>query len=165
MNFRHHLHGERAGCMKTDILREYPLDEPGDVNFVFESTMWYRIDRDYKTICVNDSLKYYTENGSDSISVGIQRDLNAKYCTSQFYCYAFYINQIFDYMLLDKKFLIRIIINITRRGIEAGRSITEIYNSIDDVRKRFLVILASPIGIVLSNMDKKKYKIEKNKHN
>ena len=62
MNFKYKLKGERAGCMRTDILKQYPLPEPNDVNFIFESTMWYKIDRDFKTICVNDSFKYYTHH-------------------------------------------------------------------------------------------------------
>lgn len=154
MNFKFKLKGERAGCMRTEILRQNLLPEPHDVNFIFESTMWFKIDRNYKTICINEIFKYYTENGVDSISSAIKLRRNKKYATSQLYSYSFQLNEIYDYLLLDKKYLLTILINITRRGLQAGYKISQIVGSIKKARVKILVLFFFPLGVLLFLRDK-----------
>lgn len=67
MIFRHHVRGEKFGCLRTDVLRQFPFPEdiPG---FVPESLVWRAIARaGYLTRFVNQVFRVYHE-GADSLS-------------------------------------------------------------------------------------------------
>ncbi|HEX7387631.1 MAG TPA: glycosyltransferase family A protein [Castellaniella sp.] len=67
MTFRYHVRGEKFGCLRTDILRQFPFPEdiPG---FVPESLVWNAIARaGYLTRFVNQVFRVYHDSG-DSLS-------------------------------------------------------------------------------------------------
>lgn len=67
MTFRYHVRGEKFGCLRTDILRQFPFPEdiPG---FVPESLVWRAIARaGYLTRFVNQVFRVYHDS-SDSLS-------------------------------------------------------------------------------------------------
>lgn len=148
MGFKLNCSGERAGCMRTDILKNFLLPEPPDTKFMFD-THWLLIDRHYKSIFVNELFKYYRLTGSDSISVSLSKKPNKFHCTSWFYRNVFLVNNIFDYMLYKKLFLLKTLINVTRRGLQAERNIVDILKSIDNPIHKFLVFLFIPIALLL----------------
>jgi len=67
MTFRYHVRGEKFGCLRTDVLRQFPFPEdiPG---FVPESLVWRAIARaGYLTRFVNQVFRVYHDSG-DSLS-------------------------------------------------------------------------------------------------
>ncbi|MFT0533094.1 glycosyltransferase family 2 protein [Castellaniella hirudinis] len=67
MTFRHHVRGEKFGCLRTDVLRQFPFPEdiPG---FVPESLVWRAIARaGYLTRFVNQVFRVYHDS-PDSLS-------------------------------------------------------------------------------------------------
>lgn len=67
MTFRYHVRGEKFGCLRTDVLRQFPFPEdiPG---FVPESLVWRAIARaGYLTRFVNQVFRVYFNSG-DSLS-------------------------------------------------------------------------------------------------
>lgn len=67
MSFRHHVRGEKFGCLRTDILRQFPFPEdiPG---FVPESLVWRAMARaGYLTRFVNQVFRVYHDS-PDSLS-------------------------------------------------------------------------------------------------
>ncbi len=67
MTFRYHVRGEKFGCLRTDILRQFPFPEdiPG---FVPESLVWRAIARaGYLTRFVNQVFRVYHDS-ADSLS-------------------------------------------------------------------------------------------------
>lgn len=67
MTFRHHVRGEKFGCLRTDVLRQFPFPEdiPG---FVPESLVWRAIARaGYLTRFVNQVFRVYHDS-ADSLS-------------------------------------------------------------------------------------------------
>src|SRR5690606_27912823 len=66
MSFKHHVKGEKFGCMRTDVLRRFPFPEdvPG---FVPESLVWRAMARaGYLTRFVNQVFRVYHESGGSS---------------------------------------------------------------------------------------------------
>lgn len=66
MSFKHHVEGEKFGCMRTDVLRRFPFPEdvPG---FVPESLVWRAMARaGYLTRFVNQVFRVYYESGGAS---------------------------------------------------------------------------------------------------
>ncbi|MDN5844223.1 MAG: glycosyltransferase family 2 protein [Alcaligenaceae bacterium] len=67
MTFRYHVRGEKFGCLRTDVLRQFPFPEdvPG---FVPESLVWRAIARaGYLTRFVNQVFRVYYDS-RDSLS-------------------------------------------------------------------------------------------------
>lgn len=67
MTFRHHVRGEKFGCLRTDVLKQFPFPEdiPG---FVPESLVWREIARaGYLTRFVNHAFRVYHDS-PDSLS-------------------------------------------------------------------------------------------------
>ncbi len=66
--FRTHLRGERFGCWRTDVLRDYPYPvAPGPSAYMLEGVTWYRMARHYRTRFVNEVLRTWYV-GHDSVS-------------------------------------------------------------------------------------------------
>lgn len=66
MFFKHHVKGEKFGCMRTDVLRRFPFPEdiPG---FVPESLVWRAMSRaGYRTRFLNQVFRVYYESTSGS---------------------------------------------------------------------------------------------------
>jgi glycosyltransferase involved in cell wall biosynthesis len=59
LEYCHHVHGEKWGCVRADVLRQFPFptDVPG--NFIPESYIWVQVSRHFKTRHVNEILRIY----------------------------------------------------------------------------------------------------------
>lgn len=68
MTFKYHIKGEKFGCMRTDVLRQFPFPE-NIQGFVPESLVWRAIARaGYLTRFVNQVFRMYYDS-PDSLSV------------------------------------------------------------------------------------------------
>ena len=77
IHFRHHVRGEKFGCLRTAVLRQFPFreDVPG---FVSEDTVWSAIARaGYLTRWVNQVFRVY----HDSPDALVHRGVNASNAT------------------------------------------------------------------------------------
>jgi len=73
MAHRYRVRGEKWGFHRTDVLRRFPF--PDDVSgYVPESFVWVQIDRHYKTRYVNEALRCYHRDQSDSQITTMVRD-------------------------------------------------------------------------------------------
>lgn len=145
MNFRFKVTGEKAGCYKTEILRQFALPEPTDVNFIYEGTMWRRIDKIYKTRFINEVFKIYTVSGEDSITNQIKKRFNPYYFSSKYYYYTSAVNEIYDYLKLDKKRLYTYIIGISKNGVYSDRLLSKIIPEVKPIYAKVVIIACYPI--------------------
>ncbi|PJX26642.1 glycosyl transferase [Advenella sp. S44] len=75
MSFKHHVKGEKFGCLQTQVLKHYPF--PEDIEgFVPESVVWRAIARDgYMTRFVNTVFRKYYES-ADSLTMEGESSVN-----------------------------------------------------------------------------------------
>lgn len=58
--FKQRVPGEKWGCYRTAVLRQYPYPvAPGPSAYMLEAVTWYRMARRYRTRCVNDVLRVW----------------------------------------------------------------------------------------------------------
>lgn len=71
IHFRHHVHGEKFGCLRTAVLRQFPFRE--DVSgFVSEDTVWGAIARaGYLTRWVNQVFRVYHDSADALVHVSV----------------------------------------------------------------------------------------------
>ncbi len=65
MKFKYRVGGEKYGCIRTDIMAEFPNQEVKG-SYLCENTVWFRIAAKYKKVFLNEAVRVY-EIGSDSI--------------------------------------------------------------------------------------------------
>ncbi|MDD5462883.1 MAG: glycosyltransferase family A protein [Methylococcales bacterium] len=64
--YRYKVMGEKWGCQRTDVLRQFPF--PEDVQgLVTENIVWSAIARNYKTRFINKALRIYYMEQTDSL--------------------------------------------------------------------------------------------------
>ncbi|MGN1169366.1 MAG: glycosyltransferase family 2 protein [Acutalibacteraceae bacterium] len=59
--------GEKSSCMRTEVLKQFPFPEPKGTNFITESIVWNKIDKQYRQYYVNDVVRVYYQNEPDSL--------------------------------------------------------------------------------------------------
>lgn len=62
---KYFVFGEKWGCQKTDILKQYPFPEIPGERFIEDSVVWNKISLRYKTVFINEVLRLYYENAPD----------------------------------------------------------------------------------------------------
>ena len=55
--YRHRLRGDKAGFLRTAVLREYPFPELKGFSFYLEGIIWNSIGRKYKTRYINKAIR------------------------------------------------------------------------------------------------------------
>jgi glycosyltransferase involved in cell wall biosynthesis len=58
--------GEKWQATLTEIMRQYPFPEVRWTNYVPEVVVWYKIAQTYKERCVNEVLRIYYQNDSET---------------------------------------------------------------------------------------------------
>jgi hypothetical protein len=147
--------GEKAGCYKTEILKQFPLPEPPDVKFIYEGTMWRRIDKNYKTKFVNDVFKLYRTDGTDSITRQIKNRQTGNYYSSKYYNYKSALNEIYNYLKIDKKNLYINIFGACKNGIYSGRSMKAILKEVKPFYAKLLIASGYPFFKIIFLLNKR----------
>jgi glycosyltransferase involved in cell wall biosynthesis len=57
--YRYRIRGEKWGCHRTAVLREFPFPITGGPVYIPERVVWSRIARKYRERCVNEILRVY----------------------------------------------------------------------------------------------------------
>lgn len=77
MTFKYHVRGEKFGCMRTEVLRQFPFPEDID-GFVPESLVWRAIARaGYVTRFVNQVFRVYHDSPDSLSAQGSQSQQHA----------------------------------------------------------------------------------------
>lgn len=76
--FKYGIKGEKWGCLKTEVLRQYVFEDNFFSNgYIPEGILWTRIANDgYKIVCFNDILRtYYVNEANSSIMSSAFQDI------------------------------------------------------------------------------------------
>lgn len=153
MFFKHHIRGEKFGCMRTDVLRRFPFPEdvPG---FVPESLVWRAMARaGYLTRFVNQVFRVYYEAGSegDTLTRQSQTSGGAPYAQGLWLlaldtlveCLPWFRYQPKEFFAAAARYT-RFALHVKRNGqaLPQGRKL-------HGLRSRLLVALMWPVGAAL----------------
>jgi glycosyltransferase involved in cell wall biosynthesis len=136
------LRGEKWGCHRVEILREYPFPEFFGERFCPESLVWARLHDKYKTRCINIPLRIYFESG-DSITSSMTR---TRYQSPR--GVALYYN---EQMARARKIrAFRNAVNYVRFSLEGGG----VVQAFCSARKKVWVLMALPFGVTVYLRDR-----------
>lgn len=62
---KYFVFGEKWGCQRTDVLKQFPFPEIPGERFIEDSVVWHQISLKFKTRFINEVLRIYYENAPD----------------------------------------------------------------------------------------------------
>lgn len=140
---------EKWALSRTTVMREFQSPNIEGLHFYPENITYDAIARKYKERFVEDIVRKYYLNSSDSII----RNKN-KRCKENYYLWLHNINDVFDYLKYSPMVFIKSFVGLSRDGILSGRKVKNIFLDINSVYKKILFLLLLPVGILLAS---KKY--------
>jgi glycosyltransferase involved in cell wall biosynthesis len=146
------LTGGKNGCVRADLLRQYPLPSGKSFtgNYVSENLIWFALARKYKVLCINEPLYCYHHDDTNSMSNSnaatglrgrLRRPVGALY-----YYKNWNLNTNLDYLRRDQRVLWKTGIDIWFCGFATGRSIGTILRDSAPGWPRLIRLAALPMG-------------------
>ena len=149
----HRIHGEKWGCVRTDLLREVPFPATGGSHFA-ENYVWMTLARKYQTRCVNDKLRiFFDDQRPDRLTQERGASTSAARFEAAYSWNALHLNNNWDYILRNPRELIVTIANLERCGLILGKSSTQTAGTLKDLRLQFLFWMVAPLGYLLYRRD------------
>lgn len=103
VSYRHRVGGEKWGCYRTDIMRQFPSPSIEGLPFFSESVIWHAIGRRYLTRFINKPLRIYKQDAGDQLTRRSPKDTAP---AGIFYVMS--LNNDHDYMFVAPLFFARI---------------------------------------------------------
>lgn len=145
---KYKLNQEKWGFHTTAIMQQFPFPQIQSEKFISESIVWNRISRHYLTRFVNEQLRIYYQNHSDSISKNsvLIRAQNAN--SARLYY------QEYSDLPISLFWKIRGLLNYIRFSHHAKISWLDI---ITDSLHKILTVLLLPVGWLIYRLDLRKF--------
>lgn len=145
---RYRVKGEKWGCQRTEVLREYPFPELPGQRFVHEDIVWGRIASRYKERFINRMLRVYfnTDNSSSDQLTAAPVWQSAEGRLLGHLCA---LNERLRWARYDPAFFFKAAVNVSRVSRHAGVSCREQWHRLSGVGARLLWLIGMPIGVVL----------------
>lgn len=150
---KYRFKGERESFTKTEyLLKKYELgialgkqlERKKMGNNVSEGLMHITIERENRYYCVNEVLRIYHTESTDSLC---NRALSLKSCKESYFNHQYILNHFFpsDYMPLSLQF--KSSLYLIKFGLLQKMSFKKIYKSVDSLSKRFVLTIMIPFGV------------------
>jgi glycosyltransferase involved in cell wall biosynthesis len=150
MRYKYHVSGEKWGCVKTSILKDFPF--PEIEGHVPENVIWTPIAKNYDALFINKVLRTYYVNESYSIT----NSYNIKNAHGHFLLAKNTLENELDYFFYSPLSFIKASVNFTRFKLDTSKAIKAKYKfKLENKRiiGGLFVLLFSPIGLFLHFWD------------
>ncbi len=130
------IKGDKTAALRTDVMKKFPYPEPEGTNFVTESVVYNKIEKEYKQYYFNDILKivYYEP---DSLTIAWYRDHVKEGYVSNFVWKQSIINDVGIKSIKDYFILFQ----YTFYGVMSNKKLGEITSGINKGFYRFICTL------------------------
>ncbi len=145
IRLRYAMTGNRAGIMRTEVLREYPF--PDDQRaFVTEQLIWNRIGRRYLTRYVNERVTIKEYQAAGLSDRALEHQVDGAPATRQYY------KELLEYpRRLPLKFMVKHYANYVRFSLHASVRLPVQWA---DAQSKIRFVLLYPLGYVLYRRDR-----------
>lgn len=141
----HGATGDRSFCMRTEVMRAYPIPEYRDTKYVPESIAWRRIDRRYLTRFSNVAFAVcsFGAEGSMMVDLGAS-NRSAGSARSGYYLSLHAINEFWDQLTFSERLLYAR--SFLLNGIRGGKikRLADVPPLVDSPALRAALLLAYP---------------------
>lgn len=137
--------GDRNYCMRTEVMRRFPIPEYSDTKYVPESIIWRRIDREYKTRFINVPISVCANDADGSM----MKEMGRKNRSAQNYLSGFYgaqhqLNEFFVDLSLFEKIKLGVVFLYYGRMSKKATGYFELLKKLDSNFVRFFCFMLIP---------------------
>ncbi len=146
LEYVHHVRGEKWGCLRLDVLRQFPFPDDCAGNFIPESYVWSQISQHYKTRHVNEPLRIYW---MDAPSLVHGRSDPATNADGHRRMFGMVLNLEAKYAAAAPWRLLRAAVQFTRFSLLFHAGFTQQWQGLRPILPRLLWLLGLPLGCAL----------------
>lgn len=136
---------EKWALSRTEVMREFQSPNIEGLHFYPENITYDMIGRKYKERFVENPVRKYYLDSTDSII----RNKKGR-CKENYYLWLHNINDVFDYLKYDPVVFMKSFVGLARDGVLSGRRLDSILNDINSLFKKLLFICFFPVGFFLA---------------
>lgn len=149
VHFKYHVKGEKWGAIRVDIMKKFKNANVKG-HFLDESTIWFRIAKEYKKLYIDKCLRIY-KIGQDSVQKRTKKS-EIDNADSKLYANLVYINEFYEwYARYDIKGLVKRSLKIVYYATLSGKNVLFNDGIIIRVQPLFckvIVFMASPYSLL-----------------
>lgn len=165
--YKRNIGGEKWGCIRVDVLKEFPFPTDFNVTYFPDAYVWDQIGFNYKTVFVNEPLRTYFQDAGDQITK--QKYVSKEQMRMKNFFTLFKINHTFPkiekYLPLNDYLQMFIFLWITT--FKSNIPIRDVYRKIERPKSKIVALLTFFPAIIvnifklkLNFLRKKKYKYQ-----
>jgi glycosyltransferase involved in cell wall biosynthesis len=144
ISYKYKVRGEKWGFHRTDVLRRHPFPVLAKSKYVPEGVVWRSIAREHKTRFVNEMLRIYNTDTTDSLMRGGAADkLAAGVAFSQLSI----LNEDIVWVGSDPIAFLRSATHYSRFSFHDGKGVVQQFRSIGNGLSRLLWLGMLPVGL------------------
>jgi hypothetical protein len=146
IRYRYKVKGEKFGCHRVEVLKQFPFPEIDGMRFIPEGVVWSKIARRYKTKCVNEILRtYYIEDHDSDQLTKVANP--AKHALGNSIHRLTVINDSIDWFFYKPLFFLRTAAQYVRFSLHGKVSVPGQISKAQHLFAKILIILMLPVGI------------------
>jgi hypothetical protein len=154
--YLHRVRGEKWGCIRTSVLREIPFPSDGALHrsYVPESYLWFSIARRYRALCVNEPLRLYYRDASNSVTrarvAGGFAERLTRHLPARYFFRSWHLRTNLDYLKRDKKELLKTLLEVWKSGLLTGVPVRNVLRESGGGWPMALLLASMPAGMAFS---------------
>jgi len=154
LEYVHKVRGEKWGCVRADVLRQFPFPDDVPGNFIPESYIWVQISRHYLTRHVNEVLRVYW---TDAPSLVHGRPDPKRNAVGHRLMFQMVLNHEARYFTRAPARLLRAAAQYTRFAFHSGHGLRLQWQNLSSTPARLLWLAALPAAAALVLRDRLRY--------
>jgi glycosyltransferase involved in cell wall biosynthesis len=148
---KYRIKGEKWGFQRRDVLLEFPFPEPVGIKFIPESVVWGRIARKYRTLYINEPLRVYHRDGSET---KLTRKAFSDVARGVLLAHELKLTEDIDWLFVAPHELLRSAVHYARAGFHVRRSLRSQVRRLSAIAV-LLWAVALPLGYYLYSTDQR----------
>jgi glycosyltransferase involved in cell wall biosynthesis len=145
LKYRHKIHGEKCGFVRTDILRQYPFPVVAGTKYVPEGVVWAQIARHHITRYIDKPVRVYHQNTDEQIMARSP----ATYAAGLAYWHRSVLNHEIGYFRHAPKGIVVSAINYVRFSLHCGIGSCSILAQAGGPLAVTLVLIVAPLSLAI----------------
>lgn len=150
LEYRYKVRGEKWGCLRLDVLRQFPYPENVPGNFIPESYIWCQISQRHQTRHINEELRIYWMDAPSLVHGRANPRTNA---AGHRLMFKMVLDLESGWFFTAPLRLLRAAVQYSRFAFLSGAGFAAQFGDLKSVGGRLLWLVGAPVGFILWRRD------------
>ncbi len=146
--YKYKIKGEKWAMVKTEIMKKYQFPKDKELNFVFESFIWNKIAKKFKTRYINKVVRTYYKSEVSLSNIGLEKKIPSRAIYSES------LENDINYFVYAPLTILKIAIQSVRFSFHYGDSLYIQFSRLKKTKSNIVLVFAILPGIIIYFLDK-----------